>query len=429
MKKKKLIIFGGSFDPIHKGHIKIASRAFNKIKADKLFFVPCNNHPDNKKISASNYDRLQMLRLSIKGYPRFEICEFEIKRNEISYTINTINYFKEFYSDYELYLLIGYDQWINFKSWHNYQKILNSVKLICYKRSIQEQTQPSNESTNNSDNNQIIQNNINQVEQVQINVENEKLEINNNLKTQQIDDIDNLDKTREINNISNLNTDKPIKYILIGNLFQINISSSKIRTNPKKRHLNHDVLNYINANGLYAVNRLEQVMSDYRLQHSIRVAEIALDITKSLKYYPLLKQAYVAAIYHDYAKEFSEKYQTSVWTLFKIGYLFKYKKLYNQKKIENKHTSLWKVIHAWLGAYLIKKRFYINDYQVLNAIKNHSILETQDNILAKIIYCADKLDIRKDGEIHDRKKLYELCKKDINKGYIEIFNRLNKGNN
>ncbi len=388
MKKKKIIIFGGSFDPIHKGHIKIALRAFNRIKADKLFFVPCNNHPQNKKMSASNSDRLEMIRLAIKGFPRFEICDFELKRNEISYTIDTINYFKEYYSDYELYLLIGYDQLINFDKWNRYQDILENSRIICYKRFLNKQ------------------NEINNITNDELNTVDNSAQ---DLSLQKEDD-------KKIN----------IKHISIGTIFRINISSSEIRISPKKRHLSLDVLNYINENGLYAIDRLEKVMSTYRIEHSIRVAEIAVDITKSLKYYPLLKQAYVSAIYHDYAKEFSEKYQTNFWTLFKIGYLFKYKKMYNKEKTENKHKNLWKIIHAWLGAYLIKKKFFINDYQVLNAIRNHTILETDDNILAKIIFCSDKLDVRKDGEISDRKKMYELCKKDINKGYLEILNKLKR---
>lgn len=370
MLKKKLIVFGGSFDPIHNGHIKIAKRAFKKIKADKLFFVPCNNHPHDKRISANNNDRLKMLKLGIKGYPRFEICDFEIKRNEISYSIDTINYFKEYYSDYQIYLLIGYDQLLKFKKWHKYEEILEKAKIICHKRHVIKNI-----------NNKIEDNNVEPLQEI-YNV----LEPHNKTKSDLV------------------------PHISIGMFFQMNISSSQIRTKPKRSYLHPLVLNYINENGIYSVDRLRKVMSDYRFEHSLRVAQLAVDIAKSLKYYPLLKQAYVAGIYHDYAKEFDRKKQESFWTKLKLKY-FNY--------------PSWKVIHAPLGAYEIKKRFFIDDIQVLTAIKNHTILD-DDSILSKILYCADKLDIRKDGQLNNAKKILDVCKKDLDAGLSMINKELKK---
>lgn len=372
MLKKKLIVFGGSFDPIHNGHIKIAKRAFKKIKADKLFFVPCNNHPHDKRMSASNEDRLNMLKLGIQGYPRFEICDFEIKRNEISYSIDTINYFKEYYSDYQIYLLVGYDQLLKFKKWHKYEEILEKAKIICHKRNAIKELKTKDKQDKNDNQN-----------------------------------IEELDSFLEHNKKSKNDL---VPHISIGMFFMMNISSSEIRINPKKRHLNPMVLKYINDNGIYAVDRLREVMSEYRFNHSLRVAQLAVDIAKALKYYPLLKQAYVAGIYHDYAKEFDKEVQESFWTKFKLKY-FNY--------------PSWKVIHAPLGAYEIKKRFFIDDIQVLTAIKNHTILE-DNSTLSKIIYCADKLDIRKDGQLNNAKKILEVCKKDLDTGLSMINKELNK---
>lgn len=133
---KKIIIFGGTFDPIHKGHIKVAKKAYEKIKADRLFFVPCNQHPESKNISATKQERLDMINLSIQNMPEFEICEFELNNDQPSYTINTIRYFRQNYSNADIYLLIGFDQLINFKDWHNYLEILDSVKIICHVRKV-----------------------------------------------------------------------------------------------------------------------------------------------------------------------------------------------------------------------------------------------------------------------------------------------------
>lgn len=369
--EKKLIIFGGSFDPIHKNHVRIALKAFKKIKADKLFFVPCGSHPHSKKISALNDQRIEMIKLAIKGYPRFEICDYETKNKNASYTIDTIEYFKKNFQDYKLYLLIGFDQLIKFKKWYRYEEILKHATILCHCRIINKSN--------------IAPNNLN------------------------FDDSNKIFETKKKQNKYQLVPFVPIGWFDI--LMYRNVCSSKLRIKPNKIDLNKDVLNYINENGIYAVNRLKKVMSEYRLAHSIRVANIAVELAKSLKYYSLIKKAYVAGIYHDYAKEYDRKIQENFFTKLKIKY-FKY--------------PSWKVIHGPLGAYEVKKKFFIDDTQILNAIKNHTI-PNEFHPLTKIIYCADKLDIRHDGQIDNHKEIYELCKKDIDAGFKMIIDQLNKG--
>lgn len=341
MNKKKLIIFGGSFDPIHKGHLKIALKAFKKIKANKLFFVPCKNHPQNKHLSASDQQRVDMIKLMIKGINNFEVCEYELGLNDVSYTINTINYFKQEYQDYDLYLLIGYDQLKNFKSWHEYKQILESVKLICHKRKIEKDA--------------IIP--------------------------------------------------EDIPFIKIG-FTNIDANSSSLKIYPKSKFLDKEVEKYINENGVYAIDRLKTVMGEYRLEHSIRVADLARKIAKENKYYTLLNKAYVAGLYHDYAKELKE------------DVILKY-----ARKLKIKKFPSWKVLHGPVGAYILRKRYNIDDYQILTAIRNHVIPEDK-SILVKIIYCADKLDVRVDGELPERNKLIKICKKDINEGFDLVVNKL-----
>lgn len=341
---KKLIIFGGSFDPIHKGHIEIAKRAFNKIKADKLIFVPCKNHPDGKLLSATDEERFQMIKLAIASFPCFEISRFEIDRKEVSYTIETIYHIKENYKDYQLYLLIGYDQLIAFESWHKSNEILDNVKIICHPRKIDVKDEP-----------------------------------------QEI-------KIPFIN----------LKYL------NINTSSTEMRTKPKRKYLDPKVLQFINDKGIYAKDRLSLMVSEYRLEHCLRVGRLAREIAKSLKYYTLIDKAYVAGIYHDYAKEIPK------------DECLKY-----ARKLKIKKYISWKVLHGPIAAYLVSKDLLIDDYQVITAIKNHVIPE-DFSTLTKIVFCADKLDIRKDGEIENRKKLLQLCKKDISLGFEAINEILKK---
>lgn len=346
---KKLIIFGGSFDPIHKGHVEIAKRALKKINANKLIFVPCKNHPDSKVLSATDQQRYDMVKLAISSYPEFEVSRFEIDRQQISYTIDTILHIKENYKDYQLYLLIGYDQLISFEHWHRFEEILDNVKIICHPRKVKKE------------------------------------------------------EIKEVN----------FRYINIKN-FNINTSSTELRTKPKRKYLDPKVLKYINDKGIYARDRLALVVSDYRLEHCLRVGKIAADLAKSLKYYTLIDKAYVAGVYHDYAKEVPKEE------------CLKY-----ARKLKIKNFISWKVLHGPIAAHLIYKDLLIDDYQVITAVKNHVIPE-DFSTLTKIVFCADKLDIRKDGEIENRKKLLELCKKDISAGFDAInvvLKKIYEGNN
>ncbi|SFW05757.1 Nicotinate-nucleotide adenylyltransferase [Chlamydia abortus] len=106
----KIGIFGGSFDPIHKGHLLVASEAIKSLDLDCLYFVPANKNPFKKdKSYASNLHRINMIKLAIKDNPKMQISEFETNRNCISYTIDTVKYFRNKFKDDDLYLLIGSD--------------------------------------------------------------------------------------------------------------------------------------------------------------------------------------------------------------------------------------------------------------------------------------------------------------------------------
>ena len=132
----KIGIFGGTFNPVHRGHLKIAQAFKDKYHLDKLLFVPNNVSPfktDFEDIAPAKH-RLKMLELSIAGEPAFEIDDFEIKLDKVSYTINTINYLSEKYSGDEILMLIGSDQAASFDKWKDYDKILQTVIVVIARR-------------------------------------------------------------------------------------------------------------------------------------------------------------------------------------------------------------------------------------------------------------------------------------------------------
>lgn len=130
----KIILFGGSFDPIHKGHIEAAKRALSLTKADKLYFIPTFSSPTNKEIRSTFSDRIAMLKLAISRYKKFHMSEAEKKIEGKSYTWKTIEYFKNKFPKADIYLLVGSDQYNKLESWKNYEYIIKNSIIICANR-------------------------------------------------------------------------------------------------------------------------------------------------------------------------------------------------------------------------------------------------------------------------------------------------------
>jgi nicotinate (nicotinamide) nucleotide adenylyltransferase len=118
----KIGILGGTFNPIHAGHLHIANEAIDKLKVNKVIFVPTGNAP-HKDIETSNLLRLKLIRESIKINKKFEYSGYEVEKHDKCYTIDTIEYFKTIYPEDELFLIIGTDQAELFTSWKDYKKI------------------------------------------------------------------------------------------------------------------------------------------------------------------------------------------------------------------------------------------------------------------------------------------------------------------
>ena len=130
---KKIILFGGMFDPIHNGHLYIAKIASLKLNADVYFIL---TKKQKIKIANTNINnRYNMLKISLNNTKHFFLCDYEIKsKKKINYTIDTINYFVKKFKKYKLYLLIGADQVEKFHLWKDAQKIASIVKIICVNR-------------------------------------------------------------------------------------------------------------------------------------------------------------------------------------------------------------------------------------------------------------------------------------------------------
>lgn len=132
----KIGIYGGSFDPIHNAHLKMAEAFVASCSLDKCVFIPTATSPfkiGEKQTNARN--RYEMTALAIEKYPKFDISDFEISNpDEVSYTYKTLNYLNNLYAEDNLYLLIGGDNAAAFKKWKNWQDILNMAQLCIVDR-------------------------------------------------------------------------------------------------------------------------------------------------------------------------------------------------------------------------------------------------------------------------------------------------------
>lgn len=128
----KIGIFGGCFNPPHNMHKKIALDLIDKDYLDKVIYVPTGNKY-NKKDLVSFIDRYNMLNLMTKDLVNLEVSDFEYK-NDLVYTYQTLDYFKEKYQDNEIYFICGTDNLKEIKFWCNYKYILKNYKLLVIKR-------------------------------------------------------------------------------------------------------------------------------------------------------------------------------------------------------------------------------------------------------------------------------------------------------
>ena len=127
----KIGILGGTFNPVHTGHLILAEEAREKLGLDKVIFVPAflPPHKDNGDITSAA-DRLKMVKLAIKDNWYFSFSDTEIKRAGRSYTIDTIRELKEKYTDDELYFVIGSDLLRYLEEWKDLNQILEMVRFI-----------------------------------------------------------------------------------------------------------------------------------------------------------------------------------------------------------------------------------------------------------------------------------------------------------
>lgn len=360
---KKLGIMGGTFNPIHYAHLLSSNYVLEKYNLDKVVFIPTGEPPHKREVNiASDIHRYNMVKLAIENNPNFFISNIELKRNTTTYTIDTLREIKSMCNeDVEIYFITGTDTINQVYSWKDTDAIFDLCKFIVT-------TRPNyilDEHTKN-----LIEKHKNKI----YFCETPMLEISST----------NIRKRIE--------QEKTVTYLL-----------------PK------NVEKYIYNNGLYKIDffekyekevkLLKQNLTEKRFNHSIQVAKEAKSL--AIEHNENKEKAFLAGLVHDCCK------------CFPLPKIYESCEKYNFKldDVLKKQPDL---AHSFLGYYVAKDIYNIQDEDILNSIKYHTTGKANMSNLEKIIYIADYIEPTR-AYFEGVYKARELAYKDLDKAMEYIL--------
>ena len=320
-------IYGGAFNPVHKGHVKLAREVKTKANLDKIIIMPSGVSPHKSSGSlVDSIHRLEMCKLAFEGED-YMISDLEIKREGKSYTVDTVTELKKLYPDDELYLIMGSDMLLCFHKWYRYEDILSAVTICATTRQ---------------------------------------------------GDI-------SLDELKAYSRDVLRKDTLIIDFEPFECSSTKVRNallsgDDASSSVPCKVLSYIIEKSLYTdeYTKIRQLLrsrlDDYRYIHSLGVADSARDLAKI--YGADEEKAYLAGLLHDIAKNTPKNEQLE---LMEKGGI-------KLSVAEKNNPALW---HAMAGECYLRLEMGITDPEILGSVRYHTTGKEGMTLLEKIIYVAD----------------------------------------
>lgn len=132
---KHILIFGGTFDPIHRAHVQLAETMRQESGADEVWFLitPQNPWKANSQLTADHH-RLAMARLALADHPQLVASDYEFNLDKPTYTYLTLRHLRHDYPDAEFSLLVGGDNWDKFDQWAEHEEILRHHRVVVYPR-------------------------------------------------------------------------------------------------------------------------------------------------------------------------------------------------------------------------------------------------------------------------------------------------------
>ena len=133
----RIALFGGSFNPVHNGHVNLVKETAEKNGIDRVYVIPTFISPFKKASAgfvADGKDRLEMCRLAFAKLPYVTVSGWELSQSEVSYSVNTVEHFSKEFPEDELFFIMGSDMLLSFDKWHKWQDILKMCTVIAASR-------------------------------------------------------------------------------------------------------------------------------------------------------------------------------------------------------------------------------------------------------------------------------------------------------
>ena len=355
---KKVGIMGGSFNPIHTGHLILAENAFEQAGLDKILFMPLKIPPHkDKSTMISDRHRINMVSLAIESNPHFDLSKLEIERKGTTYTVDTLRILTDENPDTKYYFIVGADSFLMMEKWKNPKELFDLATILVADREEQGQ--------------------------------------------------DKLAKHYQY-----LKKEYGARAIFI-DIPNIALSSASIRERIKKNKsirymVPNKVWEYINKelNDQIIKTRLEDLLGQSRYQHSLEVSEVARDLAIIYNYEE--EKAALAGILHDCAKYLSDDdlLDESIRNKLLIS------------KVEKRVPSL---LHGKVGAIYAREKYGVEDKDILNAISYHTTGRPGMSLLEKIIFIADYIEPSR-KEIPEINKIRIAAYNELDKAVYMILN-------
>ncbi len=130
----KLGLFGGSFDPIHYGHLLLAESARDQLNLDRVIFLPLGEPPHHKDIRSLSDDRFNTTVLAIQDYPEFEASRYEIDKKGVSYSVDTLRHYRTLFPNDEVFWIVSSETFNDFPNWRSPAEICRLASLVIARR-------------------------------------------------------------------------------------------------------------------------------------------------------------------------------------------------------------------------------------------------------------------------------------------------------
>lgn len=360
-KKRKIGIMGGTFDPIHISHLILAETAYEQFSLDKVLFLPAGNppHKRNRKGGATDQQRVEMVRRAIEGNSHFKLCLAEMDAEGYSYTYRTLERMKAEHPDTEFYFIVGADSLFDFDQWKEPARICQAASILVAVRD---------------------------------HVDDERL----SRKMKELEDhlgghfyrlySTNLDISSKM--IRDwIRRKKTVRYYVPEPVLEY-ISSHHIygmEKHPEEETGNDGKETKGQMSGLYDLKKMEQKLAKHldedRMRHTQGVMYTAACL--AMVYGCSLEKAQVAGLLHDCAKCIPNKKKLKLC-------------MENQIPMTDYEEENPFILHAKLGAFLARKKYEVEDDEILDAITWHTTGKPDMSMLDKIIYLADYIEPGRD---------------------------------